>query len=252
MTKLLVKKVTDKDLEAIVTICGKMRLEYHSNLLINILMRETVIQVTVLISAFLYIVMSVPLFLSWISVFLVIGTVVVAVLAESLTQRNRTEETLQKQYLGEDPKQGMWLLLASDSTVSKPFIVTTFQEEGRQIDQQVPTFKVVGIVGVSVKQDKDMKEPPNSVANIDHLYVSPPYRGEHLGEELLRTALSHCVEAGFRAVEMEFDDVHQNARKLCEKLDWTLDKMWIKTVIKVFRLESFTYRIACCQVKGGC
>ena len=140
------------------------------------------------------------------------------------------------------------MLLATDTTVSKPFIVTPYQEYCQK-EEHPSAFKIIGMVGVAVKHDLNMKEPPDSVAIIDHLFVSPPYRGEHLGEELLRTALSHCVAAGFRAVEMEIDDVQQRARKLCERLDWAQEKMTVKSIFQIFKLESFTYRIACCQIK---
>lgn len=177
-----------------------------------------------------------------------------AILTENYSQKSITEQNIFEKFLGgEHSKSGLWLLLATDTVVSRPFLVSPYQEYCQQTEEgqhQQSPFKIVGMVGVSVKPDQDMREPPNSVAVIDHLFVSPPYRGEQLGEEMLRTALSHCVEAGFRAVEMEIDDVQQRARKLCERLDWALDKMTVKSVFQIFKLESFTYRIACCQIKS--
>ena len=109
-------------------------------------------------------------------------------------------------------------------------------------------ISVVGMVGLYIKDDPDFKEPPNSVGQIDNLYVLPEYRGGGLGEELLNTALSHSKTTGLRAVEMLIDDVEDGARKLCERQDWTLESIESKSVFGIFKLELYRYRKASCQI----
>ena len=104
------------------------------------------------------------------------------------------------------------------------------------------------MVGLKIKDDPDCKEPPNSVGQIDNLYVLPDYRGGGLGDELLTTGLSHSKTAGLRAVEMLIDGVEDAARKLCERQDWSLESIESKSVFGIFKLEMFRYRKASCQI----
>ena len=61
---------------------------------------------------------------------------------------------------------------------------------------------IVGTVAVIVKRDPDMREPPNSVAQIRRMAVSKLWQRRGIGEKLLDTAVLHCHRYRYRAIEL--------------------------------------------------
>ena len=76
------------------------------------------------------------------------------------------------------------------------------------------TGKIVGTVAITIKEDPDMSEPPNSVAWLRRMAVSKAYHRMGIGDQLVETAIKHCLESNFRALELLTTDCHEAARSL--------------------------------------
>ena len=74
--------------------------------------------------------------------------------------------------------------------------------------------KIIGTIAITVKNDPDLREPPNSVAWLRRMAVAKSFQRLGIGSVLTDVALEHCSAANFRAVELLTTEHHQAARSL--------------------------------------
>ena len=120
--------------------------------------------------------------------------------------------------------------------------------------------KLIGTVGLGVKVDGDLKEPPCTVGKyrdilgvhndnlltgeLHSLLVVPQYRREGVAQELVLRLWDQCLTQ-FRAVELETSVHTTQARKLFEKQDWVLMSVREIWVFGLVKRERMIYRRPC-------
>lgn len=155
----------------------------------------------------------------------------------------------------DDPKKGFWVavLLNPVKDASKDYVFygeADFNEETMQKSLNPTPRHLVGVIAVDVKDDPDMREPPESVALIKRMTVNKSHQRKGIGTVLLRTALDHCLQHKFRAVELVTTEHHVAARSLYAdhgfELQATVQKrylLWGLITLTMHRL-----RVACSTV----
>lgn len=90
--------------------------------------------------------------------------------------------------------------------------------------------KIIGTVAITIKNDPDLKEPPNSVAWLRRMSVTKSFRRRGIGSALTDVAMEHCSQSNFRAIELLTTEHHQAARSLYASKGFEL----IETIRKPF------------------
>ncbi len=134
------------------------------------------------------------------------------------------------------------------------WVAEAHEEDGSQIlkieraqeDSPGGTGEVVGVVGVDVKRDPDMREPPQSVALLRRLAVSRRFQRMGLGDILVDLVLEHCARKGFRAVECLTTECHNAGRCLYAKKGFDIVGVSVKQyLLGLITITLYRYRKPC-------
>ena len=111
---------------------------------------------------------------------------------------------------------------------------------------------LVGTIAVTVKRDPDMREPPNSVAQIRRMAVARSCRRRGVGQMLLNEAISHCHRHRYRAVELITSEHHHEARNLYLKRGFQILRTYSTDYLfGLISWQMHRYRLPCCNNLSG-
>ena len=122
----------------------------------------------------------------------------------------------------EKDKCGFWVAeafgqpLATHNSESKIEIIREEEEDNiiQPLMSSTMSPKIIGTIAITIKNDPDLREPPNSVAWLRRMAVAKSFQRLGIGSVLTDVALEHCSAANFRAVELLTTEHHQAARSL--------------------------------------
>lgn len=247
-----------KDKEAILVLHGKAEWENIGQKMTKYLITELSAQLIVVVAAVLFIVFGVPLYLCWVSIPAVLGLVILFYMAGRTRdfKRNMADlSDLERIYL-EDEKGGFWVAEEwrhqkdEHPVMDMKKIIFRSQLEMESLalsgGMGIPQKKIVGTVGIAVKEDRDMKEPPRSVGVLGHLLVAPALR--HLG--VAQALVTHvwdlyCINQ-FRAVELLVGEHQESARRFFENQDWPMTSVLeTRNYLGLIRGEWMVFRKPC-------
>jgi len=120
------------------------------------------------------------------------------------------------------------------------------ERTGFWVAEEKASGMLVGAIAVIVKQDPDMREPPNSVAQIRRMAVSKGWQKRGIGQKLLDTAVSHCHHYRYRAIELITTECHIEARNLYLKRGFEILRSYSKEYLfGLISWQMYRYRISC-------
>lgn len=90
---------------------------------------------------------------------------------------------------------------------------------------------IIGTVAIDIKDDPDMKDPPETVAWLRRMAVVPQYRKMGIGSKLLDVALDYCNKQDFKAIELITTQCHDSARSLYMKKGFEMIHTFTKDLI---------------------
>lgn len=106
---------------------------------------------------------------------------------------------------------------------------------------------ILGTLGIEVKVDPDMKEPPGTVAWINKFTLLPqPFsQRESAARELLATVVQrHCLkEKKYEAIEMILTEDQEDEKYVLEKQGFHINKVINKKYFGMFKVTLFRYRL---------
>ena len=180
--------------------------------------REVTSQIILMLAAILFIVVGLQLMSSLLSIPIVLLSLALTILVGHRVKIALTHQDLNdvsKSYQSH-PRSGFWVAEVVDS---KALSSSTDHRATIAIDLQPSrpqncSPEIIGTIAVTIKRDPDLREPPESVAWLRRMAVSPQYRRKGVGLALTDVALDHCAKANFRAVELLTTEFHQAARSL--------------------------------------
>lgn len=115
--------------------------------------------------------------------------------------------------------------LKSSASDSKVKIIREDQMNLSEVERALSGNRkrlIIGTVAITIKNDPDLREPPQSVAWLRRMSVKKSYRRCGIGAALTNVALDHCSMSNFRAVELLTTEHHQAARNLYAKKGFEL------------------------------
>jgi len=219
-----------EDSNAVIALHSKFSASSFLSSFVPCLLSEMTVQLVVAASAVLYIIIGLPLFMCWLALPLVLGIYCLAYFSRNAQIINNNVKELKEMFLSptEEIKNGFWLVeewkSPGEPTEEKSVIQLGNLQEYESLRQQHNNVKrqVIGTLGIRVKEDKDMKEPPRTIGLLDKLYLDPSHRHQGIAQELIsKVWSSHCLP-NFRAVEALVPANEKSARKFFLNQDWSM------------------------------
>ena len=212
MSRVLIRRFRPSDAAAAKALARRAALTSVVPFFTAMAVRETTWQVALMLAAILFVVVGFPLQYCILSVPITLSLLFVGIFlghwAKALGQKDMDDVLAT---YASDPKCGFWVAELVHGGGTEDTEVTVESEDDVAGGGG---GKVVGIVGIRIKSDPDMREPPASVAWLTRMGVDPAFRRRGLGARLADVALAHCVRRGFRAVELLTTEGHGAARSL--------------------------------------
>lgn len=212
--------------------------------------KESVIQSCIMLSALFFIILGVPLHLCWISFPLVALTLYVSIYIahwHRITTRHSDLDQLETVY-GEDERCGFWVAESWEANDVKndDGVEVVGQEAIQKMEGKLRRGRLVGTVGLVVMEDRDKREPPNSVGFLKRLSVLPGYRHLGVGQQLVTTAFRHAMDHKYRAVQLVATDCHYAARSFFDQQEWKMTRGYQKQYLAgIVRIGMCVYRKPC-------
>ena len=176
--------------------------------------REVTSHMILMLAAFLFGVVGLQLISSLFSVPIVLLSMAVSIYMGHRIKIILTHTDLNDvgQSYQSNPRCGFWVAEVVDKS-----LISSSGRPNISIDlspRQKSSQEIIGTVAVTIKRDPDLREPPESIAWLRRMAVSPKYRRKGIGLALTDVALDHCAKANFRAIELFTTEYHQAARSL--------------------------------------
>jgi len=250
MTFIVIRPMEQNDRREIIKIHKKTEFENLSRSYIQAFLRELTAQLIVVVSAILFILAGIPLQFCWISIFIVAAVLLVAVTAGHLLNLQTKYEDLEniEEIYTQNQKCGFWVAESWETSFKSKSMKFVNQLEISRLEKQGELHglkkRLVGTVAVTIKVDKDLKEPPATVGLIQRLLVVPAYRRAGIAQELVLAAWDQCCQH-LRAVELEVNGNQELARKFFEKQEWALISVVERHILGFIKEDTMIYRRPC-------
>jgi len=177
--------------------------------------REVTSHLILMLAAILFVVVGLQLISSLFAVPIVLLSMAVAIYMGHRIKIALTHADLNDvgQSYQSNPRCGFWVAEVVDKSLISSNGRPTISIEN-QSPRKGSSDEIVGTVAITIKRDPDLREPPESIAWLRRMAVSPKYRRKGIGLALTDVALDHCAKANFRAIELFTTEYHQAARSL--------------------------------------
>jgi len=257
--KVVIRKFRYGDEKAIIRLVNEGTMVTVNPFFLRAATREMIAQVILMLAAILFIVVGTSLKYSLLAIPITLFTLYIGIYLGHWAKANKTHNDLldiPAKYL-EREKCGFWVAIlldadkvssASSSSKSdvKHYAFVSEDKDANTNDIEKSKFpsnsNLIGTLAIDIKEDPDMKEPPDSVALLKRMAVSKKHQRKGIGSAMMDHALDHCRTFKFRAIELITTEHHEAARNLYARKGFELLASYDKNF--VFGLVSITlYRL---------
>lgn len=246
MTSVVIRPLERGDEEEVRRLLYSLVFEPFWRHWVKIYFSELSIQLTLLSAAMMFILLSSPLPLCLLSVPGVAALLLFLLYSYYLTVRKEKCKEVVKLWeaYNEDPKHAFWVAEALNEEGSRGGGVEIVREGRKGCHERCQSSSVVGTVGILLKDDSSMREPPRTVGLLTNLYVIPSLRRNGIGQELVSHAWAHCRKH-LRAVELVVMEHQVEARRFIESQEWNMISVTEERLVPLVRQDRIVYRRPC-------
>lgn len=282
LPKVIIRKYQPGDEKAIESLVAKGTMVTVNPFFLSSAIKEGVIQLILMTAAILFIVVGTSLRNSLWAIPLVLALLYVGIYVGHWVKIIKTHGDLKDihSFYLENQRKGFWVAVLTSSdpitsaskSVQKDYTFRVINDIITETDYDVidndddddvindeelikkslnPSKQtLIGTLAIDIKQDPDMKEPPESVALIKRMTVAETHRRRGVGTALLDVGLKHCLQSKFRAVELITTEHHQAARNLYASRGFELLSVYYKNYLVwgVVSLAMYRLRVACSTI----
>jgi len=262
--KVLIRKYRYGDEKAIIRLVNEGTMVTVNPFFLRAATREVIAQVILMFAAILFIVVGTSLKYSLLAIPITLVTLYIGIYVGHWGKANKTHTDLldiPQKYL-EREKCGFWVAIlldgnnpsppstssssSSSSSNIKHYAFVSEDKDANENDIENSLFpsneNLIGTLAIDIKQDPDMKEPPESVALLKRMAVSKKHQRRGIASAMMDIALDHCRSFKYRAIELITTEHHEAARNLYARKGFELIASFEKNF--VFGLVSITlYRL---------
>lgn len=261
--RVLIRKYRFGDEKAIIRLVNEGTMVTVNPFFLRAATREMIAQLILMFAAILFIVVGTSLKYSLLAIPITLVTLYIGIYLGHWAKANKTHTDLLNipaKYL-EREKCGFWVAVlldgnsASSSSSSskesfKHYAFVSEDKDASKNDIEKSLFpsntNLIGTLAIDIKEDPDMKEPPQSVALLKRMAVNKKHQRRGIASAMMDVALDHCRAFKFRAIELITTEHHEAARNLYSRKGFELIASYEKNfVIGFVSITLFRLRRAC-------